>query len=209
MKNLFLTSSVNFVAHDIAKKIEGHGKKLVFIDTAAEVEDGDLQWLKDDRNALVKAGFTVTDYTLTKKTKSEVKKTLAAADILYFSGGNAFWLLEQIQQSESAGVITDFVEQGKIYIGTSSGSIVAGPDIYPALRIVPRKKAKFLRGYEGLGLVDFVTLPHWGDRDFKDLYMNFCLEHAYTTKHKLILLTDNQYVWVKDEWYRIVDVRPQ
>lgn len=53
MKKLFLTSSISFVASDIAKRLKKRNLKLVFIDTAAEVEEGDLQWLKDDRKALV------------------------------------------------------------------------------------------------------------------------------------------------------------
>lgn len=48
MKTLFLTSSVNFVAHDIVKKIDQSTyKRLAFIHTAAEGEDGDRQWLKE------------------------------------------------------------------------------------------------------------------------------------------------------------------
>jgi hypothetical protein len=62
MKTLFLTSNVNFVAHDIAKKIDlNKYKRLAFIDTASEGEGGDKQWLLDDRDALVKAGFDVFD----------------------------------------------------------------------------------------------------------------------------------------------------
>jgi hypothetical protein len=41
MKQLFLTSSLNEVAGHIAKKVETKGKKLIFIDTSAEVEEGD------------------------------------------------------------------------------------------------------------------------------------------------------------------------
>jgi len=206
MRQLFLTSSVNVVAHDIATKLDGHGRKLLFIDTAAEVEEGDLQWLKDDRDSLVKAGFLVTNYTLTGKSKEEVKRDLTPYDILYVSGGNVFWLLEKIQQSNCATIMRDFVEQGKTYIGTSAGSIVAGPDIKPTWRLVKAEKAKHLKGYAGLALVDFVIFPHWGDDYFKKAYLDERMEHAYTTTHKIILLTDRQYVWVKDDWYKIIEV---
>ena len=53
MKRLFLTSSVHAVAHDIAKKVDlSKGNKLVFIVTAADIEEGDKTWLKNDRQAL-------------------------------------------------------------------------------------------------------------------------------------------------------------
>jgi hypothetical protein len=62
MKHLFLTSSVNAVARDIARRVNlSKGKRLVFIDTAAEPETDDKTWLKNDRQALVDAGFEVKD----------------------------------------------------------------------------------------------------------------------------------------------------
>ncbi len=65
---LFLTSSVHAVAHDITKKVNlSKAKKLVFIDTAAEIEEGDKTWLKNDRQALMDAGFEVDDYSITGK----------------------------------------------------------------------------------------------------------------------------------------------
>lgn len=207
MKRLFLTSSVSFVASDIAKHLEGvKGLKLAFINTPSEVEEGDLQWLEDDREALVRAGFTVSDYTITGKSKEKIKVYLKSMDVIYISGGNTFYLLEKIQQSNCAAVIRDYVENGKIYIGTSSGSIVAGPDIYPTYRLDNVKKAPNLKGYQGLGLVDFVVLPHWGSDDFRKLYLEHRLEHAYTTGNKIILLTDYQYVYVEGERYRIIEV---
>lgn len=208
MKRLFLTSSVAYVAHDIAKRINKEGLKLAFILTPTEVEEGDLQWLKKDRKALIDVGFKLTDYTFTGKTKDEVKNFLKDFDGIYMSGGNTFWFLEKIQQSKSADVIRDFINSGKLYISTSAGSIIAGPDIYPTYRITKAEKAKNLKGYDGLGLVDFVVFPHWGNElsYFKDNYLNHRLEHAYNKDHKIILLTDNQYIIVEDDWYKIIDV---
>lgn len=209
MKRLFLTSSVNFVAHDIAKRINKKGLKLAFILTPTEVEEGDLKWLEDDRNALKQAGLELTDYTFTDKTAKEVEEFIKDFDGIYVSGGNTFWLLEKIQQSNAAQVIRDFINSGKLYISTSAGSIIAGPDIYPTYRIDKAEKAKNLKGYKGLELVDFVVFPHWGNPlpYFKDNYLNHRLEHAYNKDHKIILLTDNQYIIVEDDWYKIVDVR--
>lgn len=207
MKKLFLTSSISFVASDIAKRLKKRNLKLIFIDTAAEVEEGDLWWLKDDRKALIDAGFNVTDYTITGKTQTQIEKDIKDYDVICISGGNTFYLLEKIQQSKCAAVIKGYVEQGKIYIGTSAGSVVVGPDIYPVYMIDYVKKAPNLNGYKGLELVDFVVLPHWGSDYFKDLYLNQRLEHAYTTNHKIILLTDYQYVKVEGDRYQIIEVK--
>ena len=206
MKKLFLASSVDVVAPDIAKHLPAKGLKLVFINTPAEGEDGDKQWLENDRAALVKEGFVVSDYTVTGKTSTEIKDHLAEFDVIFISGGNTFYALEKIQQSGCAEIIHDYVEQGKIYIGSSAGSVLAGPDIYPSYYVDAIEKAPNLKGYRGLDLIDVVVLPHWGNDYFKELYLNKRLEHVYTPDHKIILLTDNQYLSVENDKYEIIDV---
>lgn len=205
MKHLFLASAANEVADDIAKKIGKKGLKLAFIMTASEVEKGDLWWLRADREALVRTGFKVTDYTFTDKTKVDVVNDLKNMDVIFISGGNTFYLLQQLQQSNSIDVIRKFVEDGKIYIGSSAGSVVAGPNIYAAgcgddISLAPR-----LNGYNGLNLVDFVIHPHWGSNSFKEAYTNGFINFAYNENQKNILLTNNQYIEINDSIYKIID----
>ncbi|MCX6794733.1 MAG: Type 1 glutamine amidotransferase-like domain-containing protein [Candidatus Falkowbacteria bacterium] len=204
---IFLTSSVNLVAKDIAQKIGGaKNKKLLYIYTACEKKLGE-PWQIADRNALVEAGFKVIDYTITGKTKEAIKKDIQKIDVIYFSGGNTFYLLQQIQLTKSAPIFREVVKNGKIYIGTSAGSIVAGPDIYPTYKLDNAKQAPKLKGYKGLGLVDFVVLPHWGSQHFKKRYLKQRLAHNYNTKHKLVILNDYQYLQIEDGWYRMVEIK--
>ena len=210
-KNLFLSSSVNEVAHDIVEHMDlKKGKKLAFIYTAAEVEtDGRLApWNDNDRKALVKAGFDVFDYTITDKTKDQVNKDLSDSDAIYLSGGNTFYLLEKAQQSGFPSLIREYIEEkGKVYIGTSAGSIIAGPDISPTLRLDSVKLAPNLKDYKGFDLVNFCVMPHWGADNFKELYLNKRLEHAYKDSQiPLFLLTNTQYAKVDGDDIQIIDV---
>lgn len=207
MKRLFLTSSVNFVAHDIAKRINQKNLRLVFITTPTEVEEGDLQWLKDDRQALVDAGFIVIDYTITGKTKKEIENFLKGFDVIYMSGGNTFWFLEKVQESNCADVIRNFVKNGKIYIGTSAGSIIAGPNIFPTRNLAKANKVPTLKNFEALGLVNFIIMPHWGSDSFKSRYVNERLEHAYGEEYTIILLPNDSYVMVEDDVHKIIKVK--
>jgi dipeptidase E len=204
---IFLTSSVKLVASDIAKKIGGvKNIKLLYIYTACEKQLGE-KWQKDDKKALVKAGFKLTDYTVTGKTPVAIKKSIQVVDGIYFTGGSAFYLMQQIQLTKSAAIFRDAVKSGKIYISTSAGSVVAGPDIYPVHSLDRIKAASKLKGYKGLSLVDFVVLPHWGSGHFKNNYRLERLADNYNTKNKLILLNDYQYIQIEDGWYRIVEVK--
>ena len=206
MKRLFFTSSVAYVAHDIAKKINQKGLKLAFILTPTEVEEEDLGWLKKDRQALLDAGFELTDYTFTDKKKGEIEEFLKDFDGIYMSGGNTFWFLGKVQESECAQVIRDFVKSGKLYISTSAGSIIAGPDIFPTRNLEKFAKAPKLDNYKGLCLVDFIIMPHWGGQDFKMRYINNRLENAYSEEYSIILLPNNSYVMVEDDKVEIIKV---
>ncbi|HKY73734.1 MAG TPA: Type 1 glutamine amidotransferase-like domain-containing protein [Patescibacteria group bacterium] len=209
MKQLFLTSSVHAVAHDIAKRVDlSKNNKLVFITTPAEpkAERGDLQWLRNDRQALVDAGFDVSDYTITGKSQDQLETDLARFDFIYMSGGDTYYLLEKSQKSGFISVVNNFVRsRGKIYIGTSAGSIITGEKCPDYLDM---NSASGLENTDGYGLVNFTILPHWGSDDFRKKYLGNRLEIAYRKNQvPLLLLTDTQYVHVQDECMSIIDVR--
>lgn len=210
MKRLFLTSSVCYVARDIMNKL-GNKKemKLLFINTPVEKYDRDLSWQEKDRNALVEAGFEVTNYTITGKTSEQIERAFQSTDIVYVSGGNVFYFMQQVQETSSAELFRKYVENGGIYISTSAGSFAAGPDISVRYRQENIKHAPNLQSYEGLSLVDFLVFPHWGTDYFRDRYLKSYMEQAYNEKNKIILLTDYQYVMVEDEWMKIVEVERQ
>ena len=206
MKQMYLTSSVEFVAANIGERIGAKDKRLAFVSTAAEVLEGDLPWLKRGRKALAKTGFEVEDYTFTGKMSEEIEKDLRDFDVIFLSGGNNFYLLQTIQESGCAPTLRKLVEGGKTYIGESAGSIIVSRNIYATYIEGDVKAAPNLKGFEGLGLVDFLVFPHWGSKIFRDRYLGSRMEHAYTTNDRIILLTDRQYVMVQGEMMRIVDV---
>lgn len=183
MKKLFLTSSISEVHKEVAKLIEKpKNQKLAFIYTASEAEEGDKTWLNKDREALKSIGFSTEDYTLTGKTEKDINKDLKKFQAFFLSGGNTFYLLEKIQQSNFIPFIKNKVMAGCIYISSSAGSIVAGPNIEPARMADSPQKAPNLKSTKGINLVDFVILPHWGSKHFKDIYLGSRIKTNYNTK---------------------------
>lgn len=211
MKSLFLTSSIGAVNKDLVKHFSYSisGQKMAFIDTASELEEiekGGRPWIQKDLDSMKSLGFDVFRYTLTEKTPTQLVSDLSDVDVLYVGGGNTYYLLQQVQLSGFTEIAKKHVEQGKVYIGTSAGSIIAGPDIELAYRPDGPVNAPKLKGTQSLGLVDFTVLPHWGSDMAKELYLHHRIEHDYIPTHKIILLSDTQYVIVKEDWYKIVDV---
>lgn len=204
---LFLTSSIHAVADDIARTVPlSQGNKLVFIDTASEPkgEREDLEWQKIDREALVTAGFDVSDYTITGKTKEQLESDLDAFDYIYLSGGDTFYLLAQSQKSGFIPLIRELIqEKGKIYIGTSAGSIIAGPKLLD----YHHTEGMILEDRNAYGLVNFTLVPHWGSAEFKDKYLGGRLAQIYNEDQvPLLLLTDTQYAHVHHGTVRLVDI---
>lgn len=204
--NVFLTSSLQNVAKDLSSHLDKSVKKFLFIITASEIKEKDLSWRDDDRKSMTKLGYKLEDYSVTDKSSGEIKEKLSEVDGIIMEGGNTFYLLQQIQLSRSAEIIRKFVENGGVYIGSSAGSIIAGPDIYPVRRLDNLKDAPRIKGNKGLCLTDIVILPHWGSPHFKSRYMTRWQQN-YNLDHKIIPLTDNQYLVFNGENYKITDVK--
>jgi dipeptidase E len=110
-----------------------------------------------------------------------------------------------MRKSGFAELIKSFVDQGLIYCGSSAGSIVAGPDISLAQGLDDSSLAPELKDHIGLGLVDVVIFPHWGSEHFHNRYQKV-MQSGYKTGLKIVLLTDDQYLLVKDDKYTIESV---
>lgn len=201
---LFLTSSNNFITPDLVKHLDRSPAemRLTFIPTAAEVEKGDLQWLNDDRQALVGAGLKVQDFTLTGKTKAQVKAMLAETDFVFVSGGNTFYLLQEMRKSGFSELIRPYLEKGGYYGGSSAGSVVAGPDISLFEALDDPSLAPELEDHRGLNLVDVVLFVHWGSDHFAKRYQEL-LKNGYRPGQKVVLLTDDQYLFCEHSRYTI------
>jgi dipeptidase E len=208
MKRLFLTSEFFVVAKHIFKHhLKERGLKVLFITTASETHVGTKDWVINDRKAFVDGGFRVIDFTITNKSKEQITKQFALADIIYSTGGNTFHYLKQIQQTGAAEIYkTEVLEKHKIYIGGSAGSIITSPDV--SVKNFPNnpKYDPSIKSYKALHLVDFLIFPHWTRKDFENYYLQNQIKYAFTkSQPKIILLTDNQYVKVERDTYKIID----
>lgn len=197
---IILTSSIATVAGDIFKNYlsEKNYTSVLFIDTAAELEIGkvvgDDDWLLADLQSLIDLGYQVDRYTVTNQSVKEVTAKIDGYDVLYMCGGNTLYLLQQLQKTGAFNLIVEKVKAGKPYIGTSAGSIIAGPKI-PAY--LEGEEGIQLDDYSGFNFLNTIIVPHWGSRYFKTTYLEKGMIAAYqTTEPPFLLLNDNQYISV-------------
>ncbi len=192
---LFLTSG-GITNDTLAKSLfELVGKpaeqlKLAFIPTAANLEDEDKGWLIDDLMNFKKQDFQKIDIIdIAALEEQQWKPRLEAADILVFGGGDSEYLVSIIEKSGLSALLSDLLKN-KVLVGISAGSVMCGPSINP-------------EGSRGLGLIDFLFVPHMGSPFFKrtDEDVTKYAESA----HKIVYwLDDNSAIAINDEKITVV-----
>lgn len=134
--------------------------KLVFIPTAVNVEEGDKEWLINDLHRCVELGFKEVDIVDIAAVSKEIwQKRVENADVIMVGGGNAYYLMEQMKKSGLTEVLPELLKT-KIYVGVSAGSMVMAPKLKEEVLHMIYDEAFEGADNEGLGLVDFLVVPH-------------------------------------------------
>lgn len=203
MKQLFLTSSADTVLGDVVKHLSKKPSdyKLAFITTAAEVEEGNHWWVTADKEKLLKLGFNVDEFSITGMNASQLKEKMKDKNGIFVCGGNTFYLLDQVVKTRFDKILKKEINEGCLYIGSSAGSMIVGKGISLVSKIDDRSKAPDLKS-DGLGIVDYAILPHWGSLDFKDEYGR-SFSDMYTENIKVVLLNNKQYLYIEGDISRI------
>ncbi|HEU0050750.1 MAG TPA: Type 1 glutamine amidotransferase-like domain-containing protein [Patescibacteria group bacterium] len=163
MDNVILTSSFATVANELqAKGILPRAPQRVALIPTASTYTVEHPWLEIDRKALLGLGYNVFDVELCGKTAEEIKNEIQPAQILFVAGGNTIYLADQVHRVGFAPLVREALLNGKIYIGSSAGSILAGPTVEPFLEedLADLPKDFHTESLSGLGLVPYVILPH-------------------------------------------------
>ncbi len=207
---LFLTSKFHHVAEDIAPKLSDKQKQnIVFVDTAIkyrEFKEGELDWHYANLDAMHKCGYRYEFYDIIGKSGHDIKQDLAKYETIYVEGGNPFFFMQESYKNNFDDYVKQRVDNSMIYISESAGSVCAGVDIAANSR-----PSKSIEDYElpdsrGFGLVNFCTLPHWGQKEKRDDYFTYKIPQAYKEDYAYIPLTNYQYLEVEDDWINIVDI---
>ncbi|WP_180379420.1 Type 1 glutamine amidotransferase-like domain-containing protein [Campylobacter concisus] len=177
MANIFLCSYFAEVESKINEVVKFQGKDIVFIDTAAKFEE--VNFYVDEAVEILEnfgAKLRRLDVSCAQSLavpvsekdelfcNDEILSAISQCDIIYISGGNTFYLLNELRKSRVWQAIKNAVKAGKIYIGESAGAIVAAPDTRYATPM--DENSPNMSDFTGLNLVDFCVVPHFGCEPF-------------------------------------------
>jgi len=177
MANIFLCSYFAEIASKINEMINFKDKHIAFIDTAAKFEEVNF-YVGEAAEILEKLGAKLIrlDVSCAKNSaalvsiqdepscEDKILSTISQCDIIYVSGGNTFYLLNELRKSRVWQAIKNAVKAGKIYIGESAGAILAAPDTRYATPM--DENSPNMSDFTGLNLVDFCVVPHFGCEPF-------------------------------------------
>ena len=170
MKKLFLASWFaetacllsNFMKEDL------NGKKCIFIPTAGlhEMSDEDREGLdlfnQADKEALQNLGLVVEELEVSQEPYEVIEKAVSSADCIFVCGGSTLFLLQALKRKSADKLIRNHIEAGKLYIGSSAGSILMQTHVVSDNSENPEYAPELNGDFSGLGYIDFCLYVHYG-----------------------------------------------
>lgn len=153
--------------YNIISSYELKNKKVLYITTASDGDnDLDKTWMDEEYKTILDLGISednITEY----KIGNDID--INNFDIIYMMGGNTFYLLDMIRKTNFDRIIKNFINDGKIYIGSSAGSEILGNSISVALGYDENNVN--MVDFTGLKIVDALIVPHANRKEefIKDL----------------------------------------
>lgn len=198
MKKIFLASSFADVV-DLFSEFTGgdlRGKTVTFIPTASLPEEIKF-YVAAGREALESMGMIVDELEISTATSEEITAKLENNDAIYVTGGNTFYLLQELKRKGADRVITEQVESGKLYIGESAGSIILAESIEYVKTMDNPGHAPNLDSFSSLGIIDFYPVPHYTNPPFKATADQIIAD--YKSQIPLLPISNTQAILVNDD----------
>lgn len=162
--NLFLCSHFSSVGDLIKEQIAN--KKIVFVPTAS-IREGYTGYVGSARKLFKKLGAQLIEIDISTEELAKIKEAFEEADVIYFTGGNSFFLIDQLRKTGTDKLLKQQLKNGKLFIVESAGAIVCAPDISYIEKMDPIPKDYSQSNNAALNLIDFYVLPHYLTAPFK------------------------------------------
>ena len=195
---LFLCSHFSSVGSLIKEEIDN--KKVAFIPTAS-LHEGYTGYVGSARKLFKKLGASVTEIDISTEAYSTIQAVFEDADVIYFTGGNSFFLMNQLRKTETDELLKKELANGKLMIGESAGAIICAPTIQYIEQMDEKPEDYSQEDNEGLGLIDFYVLPHYLTAPFKKITERIMAEFSDLN---ICAINNHQAIIVNDEGSKVI-----
>lgn len=195
----------------------GRGRRVGIIENALDhipaAERTDYKKRVHDSGAEFRAlGFETVELDLRGYFGAEqaLRRDLAALDLIWAVGGNAFILRKAMASSGLDRVIRSALDEDAIaYGGFSAGAVVLGPSLKGIEEVDDPNLA--VAGYpegpiwEGLGILDFIIVPHYRSAHRESALVDVLVERYRRTGIPHLPLSDGEVLFVDGAHRAIID----
>lgn len=191
---LILASNLGFVlkyGYDLTD-IPKDQIKIGYITTASKGATN-ADYVEALKVRIKEAGYYFEELDIEDKTKEELKEFFKDKNVIHMEGGNTFYLLKAIRKTGFDKILSELLNEGKVYIGTSAGSSIMGPTIGFSSHIPENTTEDELKA---LNFVPFLIKCHYADDKEKEYK-----EILQTIKYPVKILRDGQGILVEDSKY--------
>ena len=174
---------------------------MTFIPTAALPDKLDFH-IKYSMELLSKMGLIVDELEISTATHLDIGNKLENNDYIYVTGGNTFFLLQEMNRSGAGNLIKAQINAGKLFIGESAGAILLAPDIEYSKDTDNPLVAPQLKTFEALNIIDFYPVPHYKNDPLKEAVE--IVISKYGTELPLVPFSNSQAILVIGKERQIV-----
>ena len=180
----------------LSKPIDQNKLFILSMDTTSEFHVKHLQIAKE---WYISKGFQENNINIFNLKKDTIP-SLENLAVLHMWGGNTFHYLHRIRETGLIPRIRAFIERDGVYVGFSAGSILMGPDVDENFTTDVNDIG--LEDVSGLRYLDFNLSVHWDTRG-DDVHTGF-IKHSWKTGKRVITLTDNQAILLRENGFKII-----
>ena len=200
---MFLCSSFADVAPllEHTYPMELRGKVVTFIPTAS-IPESYTEYVGLGREALETLGLRVEPLDVAEASAEEIQVSLYRGDLIYISGGNTFYLLQERKRKGADKLIQREIETGKPYIGESAGAMILAPSIEYVQLMNEIQAAPELTSFAALDLIQKYPLPHY--QCFPFVEIGETVLATYGGRLSLVPITNHQAIIVRGRELSIV-----
>jgi len=202
MKKMFLASSFVDVADLFVKFAEEKcaGKTVTFIPTASLVEEVKF-YVDAGKEALEKCGLIVDELEISTATKEKIECTIQKNDYIYITGGNTFFLLQELKRTGTDKLISEHINSGKMYIGESTCMLSNDLMLEYVKDMDDCTTAPDIGTFSSLGMIDIYPVPHHTNFPFKESVESII--SSYEGKMDLCPISNTQAIIVNGNKFEI------
>ena len=200
---MFLCSSFADVAPLLEHTcpMELRGKVVTFIPTAS-IPESYTEYVGLGREALETLGLRVEPLNVAEASAEEIQASLYRGDLIYISGGNTFYLLQELKRKGADKLIQREIETGKPYIGESAGAMILAPSIEYVQLMNEIQAAPELTSFAALDLIEKYPLPHY--QCFPFVEIGETVLATYGGRLSLVPITNHQAIILRGRELSIV-----